>query len=276
MSTIQYEDLNTFRGSCGYICPNEDVLLWREIVKGRHIRRAAGICSGGEVGFLALLPTVRDELVLVDHSYESLAYAMLKYLLLLERGYKDTKRLLSDKEANDELKAILAVLKDRLPADVLKASTKRLREHRSNYTYEYVEYGPEQRLQTAANTYDGSSLVRYWKSFPENLVKRAAEKLAKVRFVHGDMTDLIEQGPFDLFYMSNAHEHTTRHGKSPVLTNVAKLLKPGGLVVSTRITEGRRYYDAGERLPKGWTQVSESNASSCGYGWRYALYQVPA
>lgn len=226
------------------------------------------------MGLLALLPTVRDELVLVDHSYKSLAYAMLKYLLLQERGYKDAIRLLSSKNNDAELRAILESLKDRLPADVLKASTTRQSRYINSYSYDRETFEVSVVDDLCSNlSYDYAELRRYWESFPKSLVKRAARKLAKVRFIHGDMADLEQHGPFDLFYMSNAHEHTDRHGRSPALDNVAKILKPGGLVISTKIY-GRRYRYGG--LPRGWKELSTQNSHSCGYGWTYHLYQVPA
>ena len=96
----------------GYVFPNEDVGRWRELVKGKRIKRAAAICSGGEVGFFALLPTVKDELVLIDHNKASLYYALVKYLLLRKHGYAGVVKLLREPH---QLKKELTSVEKELP-----------------------------------------------------------------------------------------------------------------------------------------------------------------
>lgn len=257
MSVLQFEDLTNYDGQSGYVCPNEDVSIWRDFVKGRRIDRAGAICSGGEVGFFALLPTVRQELALIDHSYASLSYAMLKYMILCERGWKDTQRLFSSSSHRTELEAIITALLDRLPASVLGGS--------DHLDYSYTKGRVGVRLT------GGSSVMRQmWSEVTPSVASSFYSKLGKVRFIHGDMKALAGYEPFDLFYMSNAHDGGNGNRSMPMLEDIQRALKPGGLVLSTHIPAGQK--------PDGWTLLDSRRTGSnyVGGSWIYELHQVPA
>lgn len=267
MSTLEMEDVTEFNGTLSYIAPNEDHLVWRDMIKGIPIYSAAGICSAGEVGLLSILPSVRRRLVLVDHSYHSLAIAMLKYLLIREKGYEKAVKLLTA-EVYSNLGTELVELEKLLPKKcqgLLSHSPKFASYRREKYNYQAgrYEYTNENRVNSEVKT--------CWSTTPINLIERAAKKLDKVSFLHGDMSDLTAQGPFGLFYISNALEHHGRQGthwgpsravydyeaQDPkAILAIEEVVKPGGYVLATNSkTADARWERVKEQKAKAWTQV---------------------
>lgn len=232
MSTVEAPKLNfqsflpNSRG-VAYVCPNEDLGIWRDLVKGKRIRRAAGICSGGEVGFFALLPTVREELVLIDHNLGSLYYASVKYLLLREYGYAGLMRLFRNAK---QLEAAIAEAEKNLP--------EKLQNIRDDMASE--------RLVKAAGNRDsytrvqGTKLQEHWERTHAHQRKAVNTKLDKVTFVHGDLDALDNQGKFDLLYMSNAHEEGNGNQRRKDLNRISKCLNPGAYVLSSLKLGNRR------------------------------------
>lgn len=234
--SLHFEDLHEHDAGYGYECPNECWLTWRELIKRIPVYKAAGICSGGEVGLFAMLPLVRDELVLVDHSYHSLSYAATKYLLLRDRGWAEARRLL--REGGPELKAAVEAAQADLPEPLKKEWAR----YRCNLDY--------------------NNIKREWEKAKTPVLRKAVQKFAKVSFLHGDLADLAERGPFGLLYLSNALGHVGRNGGGlALLSLVEKALRPGSYVIATGCTD----------LDKRWQRVASQRATM----WDHVLYRVP-
>lgn len=245
---MRFKDLHPHSSSIHYSVTNEEPMIWRDFVRGKYIGRAAGICSAGEVGFFSILPSVRSELVLIDHSYRSLATAMLKYLLLRERGWQDTIRLLTAAEAVEELKVTIAELKVQLPEKITETVETMTREYTS-----CILDGYSGRLHPG--------IKRVWEELPRNLIKQASRKLDLVTFAHGDLEDLADLGPFDMLYISNAFGHRGRNGH-PGADKVAHAVKKNGLVIGCN----------GYGLPWENVRTEPGRKSS----WQYSLYRPQA
>ena len=90
---IRFKDCNEYKGYNGtYYATNEEPKLFAEFLKDVEVNRAAAICSGGEIGLFVLLPKVKRELVLIDHHYETMSFAMMKWLLIQTVGGKEAHR----------------------------------------------------------------------------------------------------------------------------------------------------------------------------------------
>lgn len=296
--SLTFEDLASYEDPGYYIVPNEDTVEWRKLIKGLRVNKAAAICSSGEVGLVAMLPTVRKELVLVDHSYASLSVAMLKYTMLRELGATETKRLLTA-ATPDELRINLDKFVATLPEKVRKVYAQRVNArsfergfviNRPGKKYNYNKIDPKTGYYEVVEQKDNyevnGSIVREWNRLPHRDVLRSASKLDRVKFLHGDLTDLAAKGPFDLFYLSNALEHSGRKGR-PVVEQVQACIKPGGYAIvahqgglpdrSAR-SGYRSYSNYGSCITKildaGWTVVSTVK-SSVNIAWQQTLFQVP-
>lgn len=114
--SVVYEDVHKHEWKGYYAIPNENIFRWRELLKKTPIYRAAGICSSGEVGFFGILPLVRRELVLIDHSYKSIQVAALKYLLLREKGARGTLQLLTKAQRAEKVRVAVKSLPAALKA----------------------------------------------------------------------------------------------------------------------------------------------------------------
>lgn len=277
---VPFEDKTDFDGGVGYVCPNENVEHWRSLVKGKHIRRAAGIASGGEVGYFALLPTVREELVLVDHAYASLRYAMQKYLVIKHCGFDEAQRLFT-KGTRKEVQEVINKIRDAIPAKVRNA--------RDSYDYDYYGRYDGDRLARVAGdngNYCRGALPAIWNNVPKRVGQKVVQKLDKVTFVHGDFRSL--EGPFDLFYLSNAWESGNGNRGNIVVAEIDKLVKRGGHVLITGREPYRSNYmsySAGVSsnpktrvtgIPEDWECLDIQKVKSP-YGmaeWQYELYQT--
>lgn len=266
---LKFEDLNTYSGTAFYAATNENPDMFREMIKGRRISRAVGICSGGEICFSCILPTTKDEVVLVDHSYGSMSTAMLKFLTLREKGPKETIRLLSqggNAEVADELRELWEALAKELPPKIRDEYGRRrdgyIFNHVDTHEYYYDSYGYRRSRRTDASGKPKwrlcGSIIKYWSAFKPDLIAQSYRKLDKIRFVHGDMHDMVELGPFDLFYVSNAFEHHGRFG-APSHEIIQKALKPGGLIVGAQA----------HRAPDTWKELDSRRGA-----WTYKLYKI--
>lgn len=217
MLPFSYEDrFPDTQARHGYAATNEEPLLIKEMVA--PFRKGMGICSAGEVTFLALLPRCRESLVLIDHSYNSLKFFCLKALLLATLGPKETRKLLID-ESQKELRAATDKLLHHLPVSLTDPKV----------------YG--------SICDESVNLRREWHYADLASLRRATNNLHKIKLIHGDLTDTDDRAPYDLIYLSNALEHSGRllsgdktskfpHGTHPdVPTLTRKLLKKGSRIL---------------------------------------------
>lgn len=239
MSTLQFEDVHEFSPGEFYYAPNEGVLEWSELFKDIHVSRAAGICSSGEIGLLAMLPHVEDELLLVDHSYNSLWVAITKYLLLQELGADEAYKALCSNAAKDQLNK----MDDKMPFKC--------------------------ELDTTRAWVNSSEIPNCWKKLPVEFVREAESRLDRVKFLHGDMRDLVDRGPFEFVYLSNAIDRmTSRHGYSSQREAVLKAVAPGGFVALAV-----DHYKSARAIPAGWTEVARTDSKSGTMNWAQQLLQ---
>lgn len=292
MTVVQFEDLHTDPDPNhihNYIVSNEERDKWDKLLDGITVKRAVGIASSGEVGFFTLLPHVEDELVLLDHSRPSLAVAMSKFLLLRAKGAEETRRLFTSVEWKELKAALDKEVRPYLP-DSVKVAFDNLGGRRpsgyghtlsfqdSNYADIFDRDGPKPIDSV------NRDLKRAWLELPEDLVKAGCERLDKVSFLHGDLSDVVKQGPFGLYYTSNALDHESRHSYS---TNGAKIndaIAPGGYVLRCHNGYGSEYKD---KVPVDWTVVKDCSRKKPTYPpaktaplsahllrWSYILYQT--
>lgn len=294
---MEYEDKNTYKASGFYAAPNEGTLNWRLLVKGTPLYRAAGICSSGEVGLFSILPSVRRKLVLVDHSYTSLNVAMTKYLLLVKLGAKEVHRLFTVGAHQEIHEAILGV-RDQLPPEVAKSTGDYGASNWCSMSKTYDVYNNRIRRYELAErpvstNYYFEEIQQHWKKHISlSLVQQACKKLHLVKFLHGDLQDLAEEGPFGLVYLSNALEHNNRDRKHPALSQVQACLKPGGYIIAAGwlhatspygVTGKGVYnhrtgqYDYPENKTVIEVKSCDSGRSNLGGGtlyWKQAMYQL--
>src|SRR4051812_49342641 len=107
---LKFESISPDKHVATYATTNENVGTIHDLIKGKDIKRAAGICSGGEIGFFSMLPHVKEELILVDHSFKNMTFALTKYLLIAEFGWAKTRRLFTP-EQHKELASCVAKVK---------------------------------------------------------------------------------------------------------------------------------------------------------------------
>lgn len=195
-----------FNAASGYHVTNEEVDIYNTLLGRRRFTRMGGIAGGGEVPLFVMLPRA-DEVIVVDHSYQSLAACYLKAMLLAAHGMVGAKDLFEDgysKASKDAVEAIKA----EAPASL------------ATYLHGY-------------SSYEGSAIRREWHLAGDRNIKLAAANIHKLRLIHGDLQDLAPFGPFDCLYVSNAHDHGNRHQKSPTLTNYAALVTGRGSLLMT-------------------------------------------
>lgn len=241
MSSLHFEDLHEFKGNGdSYAITNEGLAEWAELFEGLEVSRAAGICSSGEVGLLTILPHVKDELVLIDHSYDSLRWAMLKYLLLQEVGADETHRLLR----GVDVRSCFTRFEDRLPEKIAKS--------------------PRGYAKSSDISY-------YWPRVGIDLVRNAVPKLDCVKFLHGDLSDLPGRGQFDLIYVSNAHTHSDRNGRRFSVSSLISALNPGGYIAIAEFNDP--YPPRDTAPPRSMKEVASRRG--CGtIRWTQSLWQL--
>lgn len=242
-SKLRFTDANDYASTTSYNCTNEDPKEWFKYVSDLKLERVAGICSGGEVGLLSLLPRTRKELILFDHSYLSLRSAMLKFLVL-QRGVEHAYPILTGNRRFDR-----GDYEPALP-DVYRKRSIFACGIDGGYSY----HDGHQVL---------GNIARHWSKFSYEHVADVCANLHKVHFVHGDVFDLTPLGPFDLVYFSNAFEHSPRQGGRPDGSRFFDILKPRGYVLATQSSG----------VPQEWEVVKKGVMSYS--GWYHTLYRLP-
>lgn len=231
-----FEDLNEYKGknSCYAVC-NEHISTWRTILQDVSVESAGAVCSGGEVSFFGILPCVKDKLVLIDHSYSSMYYALGKYYLVEKLGAAEAFKL-------------LVTSNERALEPFFEEANADLPTHKSPYSY-----------------WDGST--RIYEDITQEGVEHFEAAKDKISFLHGDLNDLVERGPFDLVYLSNALEYTGRNGSN---FEVEKMVKPGGLIAHCHGV-GYRQLEHFEVVSK----VEHEYNENYGLNWIYTLCKAP-
>jgi hypothetical protein len=193
---MKFANLHDFDVHTVYHATNEEPALHTQLlttVSKKRFQKAASICSGGEIPFFVLLPRCQ-EVFAVDHSKAVIALAMSKMLILEKLGPKALHQLLlEDRRAKYE-DLLLEVKKD-LPEDL-------------------------RTCNTSLGSYKWPEVRREWGLISPATLAKALKHKDRLTFIHGDITDLAQFGPFDIVYLSNALEHMGRTGKAPVLTDI--------------------------------------------------------
>jgi SAM-dependent methyltransferase len=191
----------------GYTVTNEEPELFNLLLKNVKVKRAACIASSGDMLLFALLRRVQEQIVAVDHSMKSLAVAHTKFLLLQKLGTRVVLQLLEEEQYE------------------------KLHTHLTDI-WTMHQQTPERVTQITSN---------YWRDIrKEWLLSRqyasavTGKVATRVTFAHMDLRQIVSTyGRFDLFYASNAMEHTGKDGKCPTLVELADILNPGGYLLYT-------------------------------------------
>lgn len=254
---MNFQDLHEYDGHMTYPASNENLSSWKEALAGIQVERAAGICSGGEVSFFCVLPLVKEQLVLIDHSYASLYYALGKHHVIEKYSGKKACELFRGTHPSYDRRGY------KLP-NPLK-----------------VEFDAANKdLPTKDCGRHGSfGLSGIWQHITPEEVTNFKRNRKKVSFLHGDINDLADLGPFDLLYLSNALDYSGRDGDT---FQIDKIVKPGGYVMFCYQTS---YYN--ENTPprgnvqkhiEGWEPVAKAKTPrTAGYGlsWTYEVRRTP-
>lgn len=121
-----------------------------------------------------------------------------------------------------------------------------------------------------------ATATRAYEEIGQKPITEFRAKRDKVKFLHGDLSDLEARGPFDLVYLSNALQFRTREGKRGG-HDPLKWVKPGGYLAQTNYG---RQPDPELRTCKvigtDSTRVRGGSGQAFGLGWQYHLVQAPA
>src|SRR6266487_1190780 len=219
---MKFEDLNTYDGKTTYTMSNESLEGWGEVLKDISVERAAAICSGGEVAFFSILPHVQEELQLIDHCYSSLYFAIGKYKIIEDLGPKKSLKLLSTYSGStNEVPTLISKANEGLPT-----LYGRFKESKFCYTH------------------------TMWEWISQKEVDEFSENKEKISFLHGDLSDLIDRGPFDLVYISNALDYKTRKNVYVDPATIERIVKPGGFIAHS-------YLSTNKANKAGWKTVAE-------------------
>lgn len=247
---MKFEDVHPAYVPTGeqYIVTNEEPDIHRLLLRSRTIKRAVAIAGGGEVSLFVLLPRVRKELVVVDHSYAALAAFYTKAFLLEQMGPKALRDLIINKPLAEWVKATDSVL-PQLPEPLGK----------------YVGEASSKTDYTHANKLRGTNthvnLRKEWFYADEKALSLAVKKLHKLTLIHGDLTDIKDKGPFDFLYLSNAAEHFGRSMKKLTQAELDPMLAPNSLVLTANKPYGAQWK---------WKELSNFNGIR-GH-WHYYLF----
>jgi SAM-dependent methyltransferase len=236
---MTFEDKHPSNYGGGFGVTNEEPDILRSLLTGHKVGKVGGIASAGEVLFSVLLPKASKEIILVDHSYRSLFSTYAKAVMFEKLGIEATLAVFSKNynipaEQAEFYKAVAEISKD-VPKAIVNGMTKT---------------NTAMRLETGGGLFL-NELRREWRFIAPSTIERGIKKLDKVRLIHGDLRDLEEYGKFDLIYASNAMEHSGRHG-TPMPAQFERLLRPGGLLLSTHNTHTLATMPGFELLRREW------------------------
>jgi hypothetical protein len=266
--SILFAEKHPYRSLTRYAAVNEEPEVYREMLQGLHFKKALSICSGGEVLLFNILP-VSDEVIGVDHSVMSIAAALTKILMLGTWGAKRTLEFLSRTEDYSDGRKVLqkksediCVFEEFFPPAI-----------RQGMLDFAQRFHPTRPVSPAINAGDWNNIRLEWSRFTPEQCQDVADRLNRLSLVHGCITDMADQGPFDLIYASNAMDHTKRppkgesYGATLKITELKPLLAPGGHLL---------FAGGYGTLPhQGFTTISAIRKGSR-TGWNYGLEQLEA
>lgn len=268
---MKFEDLNTYDGRhTEYPVCNESVAVWRKALQGISVDNAAAICSGGEVSFFGILPFVTKQLQAIDHSYTSMYYAVGKYHIIEKLGAKEAYKVFTNRELLRAVMPLFASANKKLPTDIVTKNAEVLAKRYKRYDTRYQRtYGSQHYDDFDFIRLDHWSMVRSYTELSEADFKDFRANRGKITFLHGDLNDLQERGPFDLVYLSNAMQYNGRDNHKNY--EVAKMVKPGGFVCFTQGTGNMTV----PTPVRGFEEIFNENGCSSMY-WNYRVMKAPA
>lgn len=235
-------------GNAPYQCTNEEPETFNKLLDQYlpgTFKKVGAIASGGEVSFFCLMPRAQ-EYVVIDHYIGSLRVFCTKLTLLQHLGPEKCKKLLCptsswgpkyDEDCKTLSEAVFGV-QERLPKELQTEASK-------------TPY-----MMSPATT------SAEWKRAEEDKLRAAALIGDRTTVVAGDLYDLKDHGPFDLLYISNAHEHTGINGL-PRFERIAELVTPNGhLLLATN-----HGFQSSQAVP--FTSVAKINGLRT--SWRHEL-----
>lgn len=212
MLPVTFKDLNTYNAAySGYQMTNEEPELISKLLKGQKFEKGGGICGGGDLLLQVFLPRCK-EMVVVDHSYNSLSATWIKMLLLSTLGPRGFLDLIAQNNYTAGQAAIDKLLKDLSTSVAIPNMLPQVLEY---YYWNWNEV----------------EMKREWKHATEASLTKSLKRLNKLTIIHGDLSDL-PKGELDFIYLSNAFEHINRDGIKPT-DAVLDALKPGGTILNT-------------------------------------------
>ena len=247
-----FEEQYKAHNDLGYAAINEEPELFRELLKGRRFNRSAGITSAGEIPLFVLLPK-SQEVVAIDHSYRALTLAFLKAAMLDTLGPKVMRKLMVTDlpQSAAEYKAFTHAVENaaiHLPPELKEFFDKQVK----------TGYGG---FRSIVGSGELVSTRKEWHFIGEDALKKAAANIGRLKFIHGDMTDLLKLGEFDCFYSSNAFEHTSRTKAKVVPDSMTPVIRKGGYSIGV----------GGTKSFKGWKLLR--SISGFRSNWEHHLFQ---
>lgn len=225
-----------------YYTTNECIATHRLMLEGKSFDNPASICSGGEVPLFVLAPRSKQVLC-VDHYIGQLAVAAFKAAVLLVDGPTKAKSFFTGPgltgKAPDDAVATFDRVKHLLPAELVAWFNGQ----------HYAEF-PWTRV------WQWYTIQQCWTRYTDDMVAEAASHAHKLRFYHGDMTEIGKD--HDFFYLSNALEYSHAQGMPP--DQIAACLKPGSLALCTGLnmfTEQCTRYVNGVNITRLWSGRSK-------------------
>ena len=263
-----FEDLNTYDGrNTLYSVCNENLGTWRKLLKDISVDTGVSICSGGEVSFFAVLPIIKKKLDLIDHSYGSMYYAIGKHHVIEKLGSKEAWKLFSD--TPDRLSPSSFYSKTASSKSLTKLGTLFKEANANLPTHTHTHRG----ISSQYPAYHLEDFVYRFRLMVNDLSQKDLTEFRKNRekltFLHGDMDDCIDRGPYDFAYLSNALSYLGRNGSK---FHVQSYVKPGGFVALTHNSSPPPHVAKFEEIAR---ERVAPNHRQYGLGWTYCVYRTP-
>ncbi|MBI3190236.1 hypothetical protein HYZ41_00880 [archaeon] len=181
-SDFNYKDF-TEEKIDGYIYCNENSEFIREKTESLKPRKIGGICSGGDILILSLLPSGAD-IIAMDISYDAIAATILKLSML--KNYKSDK--IKEMISSDSLRYIDAFKEfmNEIPKNLEKNVNK------------------ERILEDSRDSTNAQRFEYQWSRTSNYVLDSAREKIDNLTLIHENLKNIKNHGTFDFIYASNA------------------------------------------------------------------------